>query len=476
MGTTTAQVQALDVTTKQLSDGNGLEGGGGTLLGINSSDLIGFYGKTPISQPAGPGQAAITRGLASGVLATIKATSLTPTTVAANTTAEYTFTAVVSTASASGFQVATGDVLYVNKPTSQAGLGIGNVRIASTNSIGLTFSNYTSGTLTPSAQSYGFIAIRGVTSISATLTPAAVAPNSTVEQQFTVSGLRGSLVQVIKPTAQAGIDIVGCRAIPLTNAQGVLTGENGLGITFTNATAATVTPTAGESYTILECAGLDADNNMLGINYLSSGATTVASTTTAEQGWTVTGLTTTDMVVGLSKPTFTTGLGVVGWRVSTTSTLGITFVNQTTTNTPPTTDVYSIFIYRPNPAAPLVVYTSTLTPVSVAANTTAEQTFTVTGLVANSLVWVNNTNPQAGLGIVGVRVSAVNTLAITYGNSSAATITPTAGTYLIGNFQLPLGDAGSTWIQTVNQSDLSQSILANSERSALVSLGLMAGA
>lgn len=469
MGTTTATVQPIDVTTRQLSDGNGLESGGGTLLGINPSDLIGFYGKAPIAQPESAGEASIVRGTAAGTIATIKATSLTPTTVAANTTAEYIFTAVVSTTSASGWQVATGDVLYANKPTALAGVGIGNVRVASTNSIGLTFSNYTAGTLTPTGQSYDFVAIRGMTTLSPVLTPAAVQPNSTVEQQFAVAGLRGSLVQVIKPTAQAGIDIVGCRAVSLPN------GENALGITFTNLTAAAVTPTAGETYTVLELAGLDAVTNIVGINYLSSSATTVASTATAEQGWTVTGLATTDMIVGLSKPTFTTNLGVVGWRVSAVNTLGITFVNQTTTNTPPTTDVYSIFLYRPNPAGPLLVYNTSLAPVSVAANTTAEQTFTVAGLVAGSMVWVNKPSAQLGLGIVGVRVSALNTLAITYGNSSSAVITPATETYVIGNFQMPLGDAGSTWFQTAEQADQSNDILTNSLRGALVNLGLVAG-
>lgn len=471
MGITTAQAQPGDVTTKQLSDGNGLQGGGGTIMGINANDDISFYGATPIIRPSGAGQAAVVRGVAAGTIATIKATSLTPTTVAANTTAEYIFTAVVSTTSAGGWQVATGDVLYANKPTALAGVGIGNVRVASTNSIGLTFSNYTAGTLTPTAQTYGFIAVRGMTSIAATLTPAAVPPNSTIEQQFTITGLRGSLVQVTKPTAQAGIDIVGCRAISQPNGA-----PNLLGITFANLTAATVTPTAGESYTVLEMAGLDALTNVIGINYLSSGAVTVATTAIVEQGWTVTGLTATDMIVGLSKPTATASLGVAGWRVSAANTLGITFVNVTTTNTPPTTDVYSIFLYRPNPAAPLLVYNQSLAPVSVAANTTAEQTFTVTGLVAGSLAWVNKPSAQPGLGIVGVRVSAANTLAITYGNSSAAAITPATETYVIGNFQLALGDAGSTWFQTVSQTNQSQSILANSNRASLVNLGLIAGA
>lgn len=74
----------------------------------------------------------------------------------------------------------------------------------------------------------------------------------------------------------------------------------------------------------------------------------------------------------------------------------------------------------------------TLSPTSVANATSAEQTFTVPGLLASDLVTVNKPTTQAGLGIVGSRVSAVNTLAITFMNSTAATITPTASqAYLV---------------------------------------------
>lgn len=80
--------------------------------------------------------------------------------------------------------------------------------------------------------------------------------------------------------------------------------------------------------------------------------------------------------------------------------------------------------------------TQTLTPVSVAANTTAEQTFTVTGLTTNDMVFVNKPSSQAGLGIVGTRVTATNTIGITYINATAGAITPTAEDYLIVTVRL----------------------------------------
>lgn len=73
-----------------------------------------------------------------------------------------------------------------------------------------------------------------------------------------------------------------------------------------------------------------------------------------------------------------------------------------------------------------------LSPASVAANTSAEQTFTVPGLKAGDFVSINKPTAQAGLAIVGFRASADETVAITFGNFTAGAIVPTAAeTYRI---------------------------------------------
>ena len=73
-----------------------------------------------------------------------------------------------------------------------------------------------------------------------------------------------------------------------------------------------------------------------------------------------------------------------------------------------------------------------LTPEEVSANTTEEQTFTVPGLRTDDLVVVNKPTHQAGLVVASCRVSAVETLAITFGNLTGSGITPTAAeTYSI---------------------------------------------
>jgi hypothetical protein len=78
-------------------------------------------------------------------------------------------------------------------------------------------------------------------------------------------------------------------------------------------------------------------------------------------------------------------------------------------------------------------YTAALTPAEVAANTCAEQTFTVTGVHASDIVFVNKPTAQAGLGVAGVRASGTNQVGITFCNATASPITPTAAqTYGFG--------------------------------------------
>ena len=68
-------------------------------------------------------------------------------------------------------------------------------------------------------------------------------------------------------------------------------------------------------------------------------------------------------------------------------------------------------------------------PVSVAAGTTVEQTFTVAGLQVSDIVFITKPSAQAGLSIGTARVSAVATLAVTYSNVTAGAITPNAESY-----------------------------------------------
>lgn len=67
----------------------------------------------------------------------------------------------------------------------------------------------------------------------------------------------------------------------------------------------------------------------------------------------------------------------------------------------------------------------------VNAGTTSEQTITVTGAAVGDSVTVNKPTHQSGLGIVGARVSAANTVAITFMATAGGNVTPTAETYIV---------------------------------------------
>lgn len=80
----------------------------------------------------------------------------------------------------------------------------------------------------------------------------------------------------------------------------------------------------------------------------------------------------------------------------------------------------------------------TLSPASVANATSAEQTFTCTGVQLGDFVAVNKPTAQAGIGIVGSRVSANDVIGITFMNSTAATVTPTASQVYTVNVKRPI--------------------------------------
>lgn len=81
-------------------------------------------------------------------------------------------------------------------------------------------------------------------------------------------------------------------------------------------------------------------------------------------------------------------------------------------------------------------YQVSLTPASVAANTVAEQTFTVAGVRANDIISVSPPGTTAGAGIAGVRVSAADTVAIAFVNPTGGGLTPPSGSYLFTSIRL----------------------------------------
>ena len=72
---------------------------------------------------------------------------------------------------------------------------------------------------------------------------------------------------------------------------------------------------------------------------------------------------------------------------------------------------------------------------SVAANTSAEQTFTVNGVKTGDFVAISKPTLSDGLVVSTARVSAANTVAITFGNLTASPIVPGLETYRLYVFR-----------------------------------------
>ncbi len=511
------------MTIRNLTDANP----DGWNIGQSPTDKIGFYGTPPIMRKSNPYQGPIGPQPMGEVVNFF--TTQSPSAVAANTTAERTF-------SITGL-LATDFVLAVNMPMSQAGLGICGARVSGANTLAVTFSNDTANPITPTATKvYNVVVVRGFPVISAALTPAAVPAGTSVEQQFSIapspplatsiinnqgqvtgvtftsngsgyvvpptvvfagggpnpsdissgtfnglddppataampygsgaSGIallnaagnvvgvqithggadyqvapavsfvggvcipRGYLLAVNKPTLDAGIGIGGCRVVS----------DNVIAITYFNNTTGPLTPTA-QTYSMVAVSNLIPISKTFAANINVGTVGAAATITTTEATFSLNGLVSgTDFIVGVHKPTFQAGIMAGEGRVAGNNSLGVAYVNPTAGGlTPTANEIYNVAIFRQQPGFPLAFFMLQLSPVSVAADTTAEQSFTIaSGLVTfiNSVpgsVFVNKASQQAGLAIVGCRVIDATHIGITFQNNTAAAILPAAGEiYLFG--------------------------------------------
>ena len=445
---------------KQLTDGNA----DGTVFGRTTSDPIAFYGGTPAVQRAGGNQVAVNQSAANGTVFNINTVTVSPSNVSSLSTAVVALTFT-------GSPTLSGDHVVLNKITNtQAGLGVAYARAASTAAVvQVNYVNVSAGTLTPTAtESYLVASLRGIAN-SVTLSPSAIGSASAVEQQFTVAGLApGMLVNVIPGVDQAGLAIGGFRVVS----------NNLLGVTFLNPTAATITPTASVSYSYINLNGLAPVGNTLTLGINIGTLNSTISTSIVEQNITVSGVLSNDVAMGPPMRTNFQSSGMpVSSRITAANVVAVGILNYSGTAgvTPTASEMWYQTINRANPLAPLQLYSVTLAPAAVGPNTAVEQGFTVTGLVASTVALVNKPSFTTGLAIIGYRVSAANTLAITFCNPTSATIAPPSETYLVGNFQ-NLAGVGNYVAAMASPAQNATINLANEVRATLASTGLFAGA
>ncbi len=261
------------------------------------------------------------------------------------------------------------------------------------------------------------------------ISPASVAVNTAAEQSITVTGvLATDVVAVVDPDPIAGL-IVGTARVSAANT---------VYLTLGNVTAAAITPTSTQTYAFITVGAALQTTAVLS-------PSSVASNTVSEQYVTVAGVNVGQQVI-VNKPTAQAGLIITNCRASGPNQVAIQFANLTGATITPTASETYLFASASGfqPAPIMDVTTQTITPVSVAANTSAEQNFTVTGLVSGGKVLVTKPSVTAGLMLGGARISAANTLTLSFANNTSAAITPPSETYTIAYFSTQAGNTTGT--------------------------------
>lgn len=281
----------------------------------------------------------------------VNSVALTPASVAANNTAEQQFTVT---------GIAPGMLVALTKPTDQQSLGIAGTRVVSNNVLGVTFINTGNTAITPSAETYNYVAMAGAAPISPYIT---FGINMSQAGVITVTGAGPLTATNITVTGVQNSDqVIGIGQNILMNASTV-TGDkpiligaqvstqvpNQVQLKFLNAvTPSTITAISTDTWLV----------PMLRQNCEAPMTVYPATVTTAnigpftctEIGVTVTGITVSCAIL-VSKPSFTSGIGVLGYRVSsvaaTGSTVGITFGNPTSATIAIPTETYSVAAFKP---------------------------------------------------------------------------------------------------------------------------------
>lgn len=359
--------------------------GAGQITGINVTASGTGY--------AVPPQVVITPSGSTGIGATAQAVVASSGVVSAIVTdpgSGYTTAPTISFLSSS--YVAPGMMVSVSKAASQAGLGIGNVRIPAKNQIAITYFNNSAANITPTAnEAYTIIALNEL--------PAA---NPAIQ-------IRANLANFTATAANAGANTTAI-TIP-----GLLTSD---------------LPLQFQPLTILAAANVGSFNpgnctaNTLNTSYAGGVAawtpangtymstiqrsvplspmtlwqqlitpTSVAAQSAAEQTFTVSNASllanwTNYCPICVSKPSYTSGIGILGARQASANTIGINFQNVLTTAVTPPAEVYT-FASFPTPLA------------TANANLIATSVYQAAGVTFNQIIDLIN-ELQAAAALLGM--------------------------------------------------------------------------
>lgn len=251
----------------------------------------------------------------------VNTVTLTPAVVAANTVAEQQFTVT-------GLQP--GMIVALQKPTEQAELAIGNVRVPANNTLAVQFLNNGNTAITPTASEvYSYTALLGAQGVSPILIAGVNFGGATngIATIVTTTAAGPLTPQSIKITGINPDDLVlgvGQNTIPLTAANQYLIPTVRVSSVANTLQYAVLTSNSAANVTALSTDTImvpimrpnsDAPMTILPVTVPTA---TIAANSVTEIAATVTGLTVTSAIL-VQKPSFTTGITVMGSRVTAAS-------------------------------------------------------------------------------------------------------------------------------------------------------------
>lgn len=281
----------------------------------------------------------------------VNTVTLSPAVVAANSVAEQNFTVQ---------GLYPGMAVAVQKPTEQATLMVGNCRVAANNTLAIQFLNVGNTAITPTASEvYSYSAVLGVQGVS----PIVVAgvnlggATSGIATLTSVTSGGGNTPLSVKVTGINVDDLVigtGQNTIPMTAANQVFLPEvrvssvvNTLQFSFVNTNSAlTITALSTDTWMIpIMRPNLSAPGILLPATVVTA---QISPNSVAEVGATVTGLTVSSTIL-VQKPSFTSGLTVVGSRVTAASLgqIAIAIANPTSNTLTLPSETYVVAAMQP---------------------------------------------------------------------------------------------------------------------------------
>ena len=251
---------------------------------------------------------------------------------------------------AGGNNLTPGLAVAINKTSAaNAGLGIGNVRVAGPYQIGITYFNDTAANLSPPANDTyqicafnTFPVVNEAIQVVATLANlTAAAANTSNQTAVTATGILATdgFLSASPTALQSPLTFGGgyCAAntINFQYGGGVPGGTPANGVYTFNLYRSAMSPPVSVMPVLIT-------------------PTAVANNTTAEQIFTLPANVTlfaANSCTFVNKPSFTSGIAIVGCRANSTTTIGITYHNNTSANITPPAETYLVI----NVAAPIVV-------------------------------------------------------------------------------------------------------------------------